>query len=73
MQVVKFVNIETNLTEDITKKHKIEIIAYDDVYIVIFRKYYSDEAECCQSFSNSYTELEKAQKQFDFYVSLAVN
>ena len=72
MQVIKFVTIESNFTKDIVKKHKIEIIEHDDVYIVIFRKYWSDEAECCQSFSDSYTKLEKAQKQFDFYVNLAV-
>ena len=73
MQVIKFVNIDTNLTKDIVKKHKIEIIKYDDVYLVTFRKYWSDETECCLSFADSYTKLEKAQKQFDFYVNLAVN
>lgn len=73
MQVIKFVNIETNLTEDIVKKHKIEIIEHDDVYLVTFRKYWSDETECCQTFSDAYTKLEKAQKQFDFYVNLAVS
>lgn len=72
MQVIKFVNIETNLTKDIVKSHKIEIIKYDDVYLVTFRKYWSYETECCLTFSDSYTELEKAQKQFDFYVNLAV-
>lgn len=73
MRVIKAVNIETNLTEDIVKKHKIEIIEYDDVYLVTFRKYWSDETGCRQTFSDAYTKLEKAQKQFDFYVNLAVS
>ena len=71
MQVIKFVTIESNYMKDIVKKHKIEIIEHDDIYIVTFRKYYSDETGCRQSFSDSYTKLEKAQKQFDFYVNLA--
>ena len=73
MQVIKFVNIETNLTAKIVKKHKIEIIEHDEVYLVVLRKYYSDSEECCLTFSNSYTKLEEAQRKFDFYVNLAVN
>lgn len=72
MQVIKFANIETAFTSRITKKYKIKIIQYDDgVYVVVFRKYFSDEEECSLSFSDSYVELEKAQNKFDFYVKLA--
>lgn len=73
MQVIKFANIETNLTSRVTKTHKIEIIQYDDVYVVVFRKYFSDEEGCRLSFSDSYVELEKAQNKFDFYVKLATS
>lgn len=73
MQVIKFVNIENSLTSHINKTHKIEIIEHDDVYIVTFRKYYSDVEGCRLTFSDSYTSLEKAQRKFDFYISLAMD
>lgn len=73
MQVIKYANIETNLTSRVIKMHKIEIIQYDDVYVVVFRKYYSDEEGCRLSFSDSYVEFEKAQNKFDFYVKLATS
>lgn len=73
MQVIKYANIETNLDSRVIEMHKIEIIQYDNVYVVLFRKYYSNEEGCRLSFSESYVELEKAQNQFDFYVKLATS
>ena len=73
MQVIKFANIETNLTGHITMMHKIEILKYDDIYVVTFRKYFSDEKKCSLTFSESYLKIEDAQEKFDFFVHLAMN
>lgn len=73
MQIIKFANIESNLTSRVNKTHKIEIIQYEDVFVVTFRKYYSDEEGCQLTFADSYTDIEKAKNKFDFYVKLAMN